>query len=75
MQVIKGIEILNKNNKFEHTKTKTERMPSRKQAETATMEKPFVPLTRKGVLELRISSLDEDGYGTARSEEGMTLQG
>jgi 23S rRNA (uracil1939-C5)-methyltransferase len=31
-------------------------------------------LTRKNVLELRIASLDEDGYGTARSEEGMTLK-
>ncbi|OGU17825.1 MAG: 23S rRNA (uracil-5-)-methyltransferase RumA [Geobacteraceae bacterium GWC2_53_11] len=26
------------------------------------------------MLELRISALDEDGYGTARSEEGMTLK-
>ncbi|HEY5522073.1 MAG TPA: 23S rRNA (uracil-5-)-methyltransferase RumA, partial [Desulfuromonadaceae bacterium] len=59
---------------LEHTKTKTARIPSVKPAETATLDKPFVPLTRKNVLELRISSLDEDGYGTARSEEGMTLR-
>jgi len=65
---------LKKNNIFEHTKTKPARVPSRKPAEPATPDKPFVPLTRKGVLELRISSLDEDGYGTARSEEGMTLR-
>jgi len=63
-----------KNNKFEHTKTKTARIPSHKTAETVAVDKPFVPLTRKNVLELRISSLDEDGYGTARSEEGMTLR-
>jgi 23S rRNA (uracil1939-C5)-methyltransferase len=34
----------------------------------------FVQLTRKNVLELRIMALDEDGYGTARSEDGMTLR-
>lgn len=46
---------------------------SRKPLELAK-DKPFVPLTRKNVLELRIASLDEDGYGIARSEEGMTLK-
>lgn len=50
------------------------RTPSRKPTEAIAKEKPFVPLTRKGILELRISALDEDGYGTARSEEGMTLR-
>lgn len=50
------------------------RAPSRKTTETSAKEKPFVPLARKGVLELRIAALDEDGYGTARSEEGMTLK-
>ncbi|MDD2581454.1 MAG: 23S rRNA (uracil(1939)-C(5))-methyltransferase RlmD [Desulfuromonadaceae bacterium] len=46
----------------------------RKTAESSMTGKPFVPLTRKGVLELRISALDEDGYGTARSEDGMTIK-
>ena len=63
-----------KNNKFDHTKRKNERVPAQKTAEMVTADKPFVPLTRKNVLELRISSLDEDGYGFARSEDGMTLR-
>ena len=54
----------NNNNKFDHTKTKPPRVPLRKPAEAVAADKPFVPLTRKNVLELRISSLDEDGYGT-----------
>lgn len=37
-------------------------------------KKPFSRLTRNSVLELRISALDEDGYGTSRSEDGMTLR-
>jgi 23S rRNA (uracil1939-C5)-methyltransferase len=36
--------------------------------------KHFTRLVRNSVLELRIATLDEDGYGTARSEEGMTLR-
>ena len=65
---------MKKNNKFDHTKTNTTREPARKPVDAAAAPKPFVPLTRKNVLELRIASLDEDGYGTARSEEGMTLK-
>jgi 23S rRNA (uracil1939-C5)-methyltransferase len=37
-------------------------------------KKAFTRLVRNSVLELRITALDEDGYGTARSEEGMTLR-
>lgn len=37
-------------------------------------ERPFTRLVRNSILELKIASLDEDGYGTARSEEGMTLK-
>lgn len=62
------------NNRFDHTKAKPARVSTRKQVETVSVDKPFVPLTKKNVLELRISSLDEDGYGTSRSEEGMTLK-
>ena len=58
----------------EYTKTKAARAPAQKPAESVTADKPFVPLTRNSVQELRISALDEDGYGTARSEEGMTLR-
>lgn len=65
---------MKKNEYFEHLKTKKTREPARKPVEIVTADKPFVPLTRKNVLELRIASLDEDGYGTARSEEGMTLK-
>lgn len=65
---------MKKNNHFDHTKPKTAREPARKPVETPAVAKPFVPLTRKNVLELRIASLDEDGYGTSRSEEGMTLK-
>lgn len=39
-----------------------------------SQKKPFVRLVRNAVLELRITALDEDGYGTARSEDGMTLR-
>ena len=63
-----------KNNTSEHTKTKARRAPAQKTVETAAVGKPFVPLTRKSVLELRISALDEEGYGISRSEEGMTLR-
>jgi 23S rRNA (uracil1939-C5)-methyltransferase len=62
------------NNKFDHSKSKPSRVPPRKTADSGPVEKPFVPLTRKNVLELRIASLDEDGYGTSRSEDGMTLK-
>jgi 23S rRNA (uracil1939-C5)-methyltransferase len=65
---------LRKNNHLEYSKTKQERIPLRKPTETVAVDKPFMPLIRKGVLELRISSLDEDGYGAARSEEGMTIR-
>ncbi|MDD5286715.1 MAG: 23S rRNA (uracil(1939)-C(5))-methyltransferase RlmD [Desulfuromonadaceae bacterium] len=37
-------------------------------------KKTFKRLIRNAVLELRITTLDEDGYGTARSEDGMTLR-
>jgi len=36
--------------------------------------KPFVPVNKKNVPELRITSLDEDGYGTVRNEEGTTFK-
>ncbi len=65
---------MKKNNKFEQTKTKTTYVPSGKPADAVAVVKPFVPLTRKSVLELRIVSLDEDGYGTSRNEEGMTFK-
>jgi len=37
-------------------------------------KKSFTRLVRNAILELRVSTLDEDGYGTARSEDGMTLR-
>ncbi|MDO9069754.1 MAG: 23S rRNA (uracil(1939)-C(5))-methyltransferase RlmD [Deltaproteobacteria bacterium] len=37
-------------------------------------KKTFTRLVRNSVLEFRISTLDEDGYGTTRSEDGMTLR-
>jgi len=42
--------------------------------ENTVSAKPFTRLIRNSMLELRIQTLDEDGYGTARSEEGMTLK-
>lgn len=63
-----------KNNKPEHSKAKPVRSANRKISEKAVTEKAYVPLTRKNVLELRIASLDEDGYGITRSEDGMTLK-
>lgn len=35
-------------------------------------KKTFTRLVRNTLLEMRISTLDEDGYGTSRSEDGMT---
>ena len=58
----------------EYAKTKPARVPSRKPAEAVAADKPFVRLTSKNVVELRIASLDEDGYGVARNEDGMTLR-
>lgn len=65
---------MRKNNTFDQTKPKQQRVAPRKPGVEVAVEKPFVPLTRKNVLELRITSLDEDGYGTARNEDGMTLK-
>ena len=70
----KGIKTLKNQKSREYSNPKTARVPSPKPSVTAAVEKPFVPLTRKSVLELRISSLDEDGYGTVRNEDGMTLR-
>lgn len=39
-----------------------------------TRERAFTRLVRNSMLELKIAALDEDGYGTSRSEEGMTLK-
>lgn len=36
--------------------------------------RPYTRLARNAVLEVTVSALDEDGYGTARSEDGMTLR-
>jgi len=59
----------------EYAKTKPARVPTtRKPAEAVAADKPFVRLTSKNVVELRIASLDEDGYGVARNEDGMTLR-
>ncbi len=41
---------------------------------TATAAKPFVALTKKNVPVLRITSLDEEGFGTVRTEDGMTFK-
>ncbi len=65
---------MKKNNQFEYAKKKNVREPALKTSEPVSADKPFVPLTRKGVLEIRITSLDEDGYGTSRNEDGMTLK-
>lgn len=65
---------MKKNSKFEHTKAKPSGFAAKKMSEATVKEKPFVPLTRNKMLELRIASLDEDGYGIARSEEGMTFK-
>jgi 23S rRNA (uracil1939-C5)-methyltransferase len=59
---------------FEHKKSNPARPASRKPLEATDGAKPYIPLTRKNVVELRIASLDEDGYGAARSEEGMTFR-
>lgn len=65
---------MKKNEKSAYIKTSKSSDALSKRIESTKLDKPFIPLTRKNVLELRIVSLDEDGYGTARSEEGMTLK-
>jgi len=50
------------------------RAPLARTVDHAHAEKTFARMTRNSILELRIQNLDEDGYGTARSEEGMTLK-
>ncbi len=47
---------------------------TRKLTDTAVGAKPFVPVTKKNIPELRITSMDVDGYGTVRNEEGMTFK-
>ena len=41
---------------------------------TDPKDRPFIRLVRNSRFELKIVALDDDGYGTARSEEGMTLK-
>jgi 23S rRNA (uracil1939-C5)-methyltransferase len=65
---------VNKKNNYDRTKVKTVQTPSRKPAVKMAAEKVFVPITRKNVLQLRIVSLDENGYGIARNEDGMTFK-
>ena len=65
---------MKKNNPHDHTRVKPSPTSTRKPTEIAAAAKPFVPVTKKNVLELRITSLDEDGYGTVRTEEGMTFK-
>ncbi len=65
---------MKKNSTYEQTKKKPTQVSLGKPVGVLPVVKPFVPLTRKSVLELRISSLDEDGYGTSRNEDGMTLK-
>ncbi len=49
--------------------------PEAGKSDRATLkERSFTRLVRNSVMELKIAALDEDGYGTARSEEGMTLK-
>jgi len=63
------------NSRTAHTKKSKKLHQTAADAEAATpQKKSFARLVRNSVLELRIASLDEDGYGTARSEEGMTLR-
>ncbi|MEI6827106.1 MAG: 23S rRNA (uracil(1939)-C(5))-methyltransferase RlmD [Desulfuromonadales bacterium] len=65
---------MKKSNQFDQTKTRQPRVPLPKPAETAAAARPFVAVTKKNVPELRITSLDEDGYGTVRTEDGMTFK-
>ncbi|MEI6214511.1 MAG: 23S rRNA (uracil(1939)-C(5))-methyltransferase RlmD [Desulfuromonadales bacterium] len=48
-------------------------LPEQKHLSTLN-EKNFKRPLKNSVLETRISSLDEDGYGTARTEDGLTLR-
>ncbi len=45
-----------------------------KAANFSPIAKPYSRLVRNTVLELRISSLDDDGYGVVRGEDGMTYK-
>jgi len=63
-----------KNNPYDRTRATTPAASTHKPTEAASAAKPFVPLTKKKVLELRITSLDEDGYGTVRNKDGMTFK-
>jgi len=48
---------------------------TRKAASTDAAESRWVPsLKQNAVIELGITVLDEDGYGTARTDDGMTLR-
>jgi 23S rRNA (uracil1939-C5)-methyltransferase len=64
-----------KDSKITHTKKPIKPRQTATGPDTPVpQKKTFTRLVRNSVLELRISTLDEDGYGTARSEEGMTLR-
>ncbi len=64
-----------KDSKISHTKKPIKPRQTATGAETSVpQKKPFIRLVRNAVLELRVTTLDEDGYGTARSEDGMTLR-
>ncbi|MDD2852172.1 MAG: 23S rRNA (uracil(1939)-C(5))-methyltransferase RlmD [Desulfuromonadaceae bacterium] len=65
---------MKKQGKPEYKQPHVARGAQPKSADKVVPEKQFVQLTRKNVPELRITSLDEDGYGTARNEDGMTFR-
>lgn len=65
---------MNNKVKAEQKKNKVTRPAGIRSTGAAPQERPFTRLVRNTTLELKIASLDEDGYGTARSEEGMTMK-
>jgi len=69
-----GIKLL-KDTRIAHTRKPVKPRKTPVGPETPVLDKKvFTRLVRNSVLELRITTLDEDGYGTARSEDGMTLR-
>ena len=74
MQSKQRIPVSKTTGKPPHSAANTAHTQPAKSAERVHIDKPFTRLTRKSVLELHINALDEDGYGTARNEDGMTLK-
>lgn len=65
---------MKKNDKNNQSVTGKKIRRSVESVDSASKDRPYVRLVRNTILEVKIASLDEDGYGVSRTEDGMSLK-